>query len=40
MVIGVVELEMHLFANSALSYDTLVMWLNGCGQLSLNHNLL
>ena len=40
MVIGVLKLEMHLFANMTLSHDIWVTWLDGCGQLNLSYNLL
>ena len=40
MVIGVVKLEMHLFANATWLHDRLVTWLDGCGKLNLSHTLL
>ena len=33
VVIGVVKLEVHIFANIAWSHDRWFMWLDGCGQL-------
>ena len=40
MVIGIVILEMHLFANITWSNDRWVPWLDGSGQLDLSHTLL
>ena len=39
MVIGVVRLEMHLFANITWSHDRWVKWIDGCDQLNLSHTL-
>ena len=40
MVIGVVKLEMQIFANITWSHHRWVTWLNGYGQLDLSHTLL
>ena len=40
IVIGVVKLEMHLFANITWLHDRWVMWLDGCDQLNLSYILL
>ena len=40
MVIGVVKLEMHIFANITWSHDRWVTWLDCYGQLDLSHTLL
>ena len=37
MVIGVVKLDMHIFANITLSHDIWVTSLDGYGQLDLSH---
>ena len=39
MVIGIVKLEMHVFA-IMWSYDRWVTWLEGCGRLNWSHTLL
>ena len=40
MVIDVVKLEMHIFANITWSHDRWVTWLDGYGQLDLSHTWL
>ena len=40
MVIGIVKLESHIFANITWSHDRWVTWLDGYGQIDLSHTLL
>ena len=40
MIIGIVKLESHIFANITWSHDRWVTWLDGYGQLDLSYTLL
>ena len=40
MVIGVVKVEMHIYANKMWSHNRWVRWLDGCGQLYLRKTFL
>ena len=40
MVIGAVNLEMHIFANITWSHDRWVTWLGGSCQFGLSHTLI